>query len=93
MTNRPGLPLCDLLCGNLSLATQRATKGCSLHFGPKLRYLTRRNPTMSLRYCLPYGLWVKCSWVVHGMPFTSAVWAGRPAVARLRGLVLRGWLS
>ena len=34
MTNRPGLPLCDLLCGNLSLATQRATKGCSLHFGP-----------------------------------------------------------
>ena len=37
----------------LKVATQRSAKGCLARFGPNICHLSRRDPRMRLRYCLP----------------------------------------
>jgi hypothetical protein len=54
--------------------------------GPKVGYVIRRNPPMSLPYCLPQGLWVIYCWIVFKIPSKSAVcgW-GRAVMDPFRG--------
>ena len=65
------------------LISHTATKRLSAHFGPKIRYLMRRNPPKQYwnpprQYCLPRGLWTALFWVIQEIPLKAGVWV--PAV-------------